>query len=711
MARSQPTESASSEAGRRWPREWPQLEIAGLTVTPSDLDSVLVTVWGRWLGSRPATPGLPVLVIKDGPLSHRFGALPTEWRTEAGAAGPFRAEFSIPSGLQQALAEPLVLDLGAAEVPLPADRPRIAAPAPEADTVVDPLVLAERRAQRAQLSERAQALRAEQAERARDAVRAELDELNERLRVARERRADLQAELSDRARSLRTTTQNEHAERALREELVAQERARREAAEEEARGLRVRFGEAEARARELVQDVEALRRAQLEAEQAAAAAEAARRERESRLHERERRVAAAEAAGNSPDLEALEPRVAALDEQLQRERAERSLVRTQLADERERAATLEGELTSTRASVDEKAQELALTASLVSDLVSAGELLLERLEDERKLSQRGERDLEARVEDLARRVTEAERGRDAAERKLARTLLDLAQERSASFAPPVKRTAPAKVDEQRTWTTPRPAFRPPAEPWLPAALERMLAADRASAAELLVTLLPAQARGAGTPHLDYDIRLEELGSYRVSLAHGVGTVQRLDKPRGRRAADFRVETDAAGALALLVAGGARQRGDERRVTVRGTLRRQHALRRLPPARMAPAELARAGVWLKPDLLYRALSHLVDREWTDGHDFWIAHEITDAGVGTCHLHVGPEGLTVHDEAPPQQPAARIRTSRAHFQRVLGGERPLSQDRAVISGDADAVDTLGRLVELAQGNGAQPATGPA
>jgi hypothetical protein len=117
------------------------------------------------------------------------------------------------------------------------------------------------------------------------------------------------------------------------------------------------------------------------------------------------------------------------------------------------------------------------------------------------------------------------------------------------------------------------------------------------------------------------------------------------------------------------------------------------------------------VWLQPELLYRALSHVVDRGWTDGHDFWIAHEITDPGGGTCHLHVGPEGLTVHAEAPPQQPAARIRTSRAHFQRVLGGERPLPDDRAVISGEADAVDTLGRIVELAQGNGAPPATGPA
>ncbi|MDX6643713.1 MAG: hypothetical protein QOD76_1675 [Solirubrobacteraceae bacterium] len=681
---------------------------------PSDLDSVLVTVWGRWLGSRPATPGLPVLVIKDGPLSHRFGALPTEWQTEAGVAGPFRAEFSIPSELREKLEEPLVLDLGAAEVPLPADRPRVAAHAPDGEAVVDPLELAERRAQRAQLAERAQAQRAEEAERARDAVRKELDELNERLRTARERRADLQAELADRARSLRATTQYEHAERALREELVADERAQREAAEEEARELRARFSEAEARARELVQDVEALRRAQLEAEQATAAAEAARREREHKLEVRERRVAAAEAAaGTSPDLEALAQRAAVLDEQLQRERAERSLVRTQLADERERAIKLEGELTSIRGAVDEKSQELALAASLISDLVSAGELLIERLEEERELSEHGERDLEARVEELTRRLDQEEHRRDDADRKLARTLCELSDARAAGLERPRRRAKRVQVNRARTWTARAPsppATEPTAQPWLPLALERMLATDRAAAAELLVALLPAQAQGAGAPKVNYDLRLAELGTYRVSLARGYGTVEPLENPRGRRAANFRLETDAGGLLALLLDGGARQRGGERRVAVRGTLRRHRSLRRLPPVRMAPAEMARAGVWLKPELLYGALSHLVDAEWAAGHDFWIAHEITEAGDDTCHLHVGPGGLAVQVEAPPEQPAARIRTSRAHVQLVLGGEQPLPDDRAVVSGDADAVETLGRIVERAQGRGAAPETAP-
>src|SRR5205814_7375504 len=119
-------------------------------------------------------------------------------------------------------------------------------------------------------------------------------------------------------------------------------------------------------------------------------------------------------------------------------------------------------------------------------------------------------------------------------------------------------------------------------------------------------------------------------------------------------------------------GGARQRGAGERIRVRGTTRRRRALRGLPAVRMAPAELARAGVWLEPELLYRALSQLVEPEWTEGQDFWIAHEITDSDGGVWHLHVGEQGLAVSEDPPPSPAAARIRTSWVHFQHVLGGE---------------------------------------
>ena len=85
-----------------------------------------------------------------------------------------------------------------------------------------------------------------------------------------------------------------------------------------------------------------------------------------------------------------------------------------------------------------------------------------------------------------------------------------------------------------------------------------------------------------------------------------------------------------------------------------------------------------------------------------HDFWIAHEISGPGEATCYLHVGgADGLAVAAQPPPGGPFARIRTSRAHFQHVLGGEDPPAPGRAAIAGDAGAVDVFTALVRRAQG----------
>lgn len=249
MAHPDSTERAPTDAIPQWPQEWPTLDVEGFTTIPWQGDSLLVTVRGEWRGALPASENVPVLVLDDGRRTHRFAAVPEP----AEAAGPpprFRAVFSIPQKLRAAVAAPITLDLGPVSLPLIAGRwRRTAAQAADAGTVIDPLVLAERRARRAELSETAQVESTAQAERASDALRDQLSEVDSRLRAARDRSRGLEAELAARTRALREATQSAHAERNLREELVTEERARRQAAEDEATTLRERFRQAEARAR------------------------------------------------------------------------------------------------------------------------------------------------------------------------------------------------------------------------------------------------------------------------------------------------------------------------------------------------------------------------------------------------------------------------------------------------------------------------------
>jgi len=97
--------------------------------------------------------------------------------------------------------------------------------------------------------------------------------------------------------------------------------------------------------------------------------------------------------------------------------------------------------------------------------------------------------------------------------------------------------------------TPRAARQGPV-PWLPAALTRMAYDEPEAAGRLALSLLPGQS-AVVTERLNYDVELHGAGWYRVSVGDGASEIVSMEGPRPRVHADFRVQTDGAGLVAVL----------------------------------------------------------------------------------------------------------------------------------------------------------------
>src|SRR5947208_2292877 len=147
-------------------------------------------------------------MLHENTHEHHVAALP-ETSGAASQAAPepqaFRAAFSVPDPLAPLLEDGTAeLDLGPVTVRLPPPAP----PGEEAEagepegTVVDPAMLAERRARRAEQAEQANAQRAGDAERTAAKLEGELGKLELRLAAATEERARLEERLADRERAV-----------------------------------------------------------------------------------------------------------------------------------------------------------------------------------------------------------------------------------------------------------------------------------------------------------------------------------------------------------------------------------------------------------------------------------------------------------------------------------------------------------------------------
>jgi hypothetical protein len=257
-----------------------------------------------------------------------------------------------------------------------------------------------------------------------------------------------------------------------------------------------------------------------------------------------------------------------------------------------------------------------------------------------------------------------------------------------------------------------PAGRPPARalatgtgrrdyPLLRGAIVKLAHDDPAAAARLLVALLPAQGAAVEGP-LAYDLTIKEAGSFRVDLAGGRTTVNRIEHPRPRGIAEFHLMGDAL-LLAELLAGVDRRIGRFfGPVRARGRKRRLKELRALPETGMALADAARAGAQLDPELVYRLFAYAVHPTWTRGYEFTVAQEITGDAPETWYLAAKDgKGVSVGTTEPAVAPAATVSMSRETFDRLLRHDVVPSGRRPCVRGDREAVALMREWTQRAQG----------
>ncbi|UTI62303.1 hypothetical protein NBH00_13120 [Paraconexibacter antarcticus] len=207
--------------------------------------------------------------------------------------------------------------------------------------VIDPKVIAERRARRAEINEGAMRDRAREAERALELARAQLQ-------GAHEQRAELAARLKQVERDLRAARQGEHAESARRTEVEEELAVARREADEEATALRLALAAEEQRVTELEEDLERALRTSTAAQAASRDALASAVAELTGEGGRSAELADAEAvlAARLAELQAVEDRLAAARTELD---ARRGGLEERLADTSELIAGLEDALAAERA--------------------------------------------------------------------------------------------------------------------------------------------------------------------------------------------------------------------------------------------------------------------------------------------------------------------------------------------------------------------------
>jgi hypothetical protein len=124
------------------------------------------------------------------------------------------------------------------------------------------------------------------------------------------------------------------------------------------------------------------------------------------------------------------------------------------------------------------------------------------------------------------------------------------------------------------------------------------------------------------------------------------------------------------------------------------------LHALSAARMNFAEAVAAGARLEPALVYRALPLAIAPEWTVGHAFTVAQEITDPVARTWYLTVRDGlGLEVTEDERPAD--ATVTMTRAAFDRLLRDDPSAPYERPLVRGDRAAVALLKAWLDRAQG----------
>jgi ribonucleoside-diphosphate reductase beta chain len=238
-----------------------------------------------------------------------------------------------------------------------------------------------------------------------------------------------------------------------------------------------------------------------------------------------------------------------------------------------------------------------------------------------------------------------------------------------------------------------------------AALRRMAKADPELAARLIVHSLPAAAATL-PPKLSWRLRIEGMGDWTI-FSPGNGGPATVERSNGDGTEDFALETNPRG-LAWLAAGrspfGLMLR---RRLRLRGRRRKALALRQLDSS-AGPRELARLGVRVDPDLLYRSLEYAIDPEWMRGHRFSVAYELLGEGGGRWVIEVDDGEVRVQRSEVGNHGDgvdATVRLSYETWIKLLRGEiSPTASMQTGLtraSGALSPVTLLGRWLDRVEG----------
>jgi len=235
------------------------------------------------------------------------------------------------------------------------------------------------------------------------------------------------------------------------------------------------------------------------------------------------------------------------------------------------------------------------------------------------------------------------------------------------------------------------------------ALRRMAEADPELAVRLMVQSLPAAA--ADLPAgLSYRLEVEDLGAWRISPNGRAADVSEVESGGELNGDAFAIETDAR-TLALLAGGaspvGALMRG---RLRLRGKRRKALVLRRLSDE-AGPRRLAKLGLPVDPDLLFRSLPYAIDPEWTRDHSFSVEYVVIGEGGGRWTISVDDGSVRVDPGPPATEPDAVVRIEDSTWLALLSGEispaDAMQRGLTEIDGDVFAVTLVGRWMDRAEG----------
>jgi ribonucleoside-diphosphate reductase beta chain len=142
-----------------------------------------------------------------------------------------------------------------------------------------------------------------------------------------------------------------------------------------------------------------------------------------------------------------------------------------------------------------------------------------------------------------------------------------------------------------------------------------------------------------------------------------------------------------------------------RMRIRGKRLRARKLRAMADGETPRiADALAAGAELDADAIYRALPYLIDPEWTRGHRFTVAYEVTGEGGGTWFVHIR-DGERPQVTTEAESAEARLKLSMDTYRAMVAEETtPAEAMRSHLieaEGELHPVQLLGRWIDRSQG----------